>query len=465
MSASLLVTGGALAWTLLSFRFHYGQGHALRPIPEFLLAWAVIFAGMLLGWRLQWHRPWVAALVVAVGLAARVILWPSGLIQENDVYRYVVDGQVLLHGGNPYRWSPLELPGAATGRLGVELREPVPGTVLSRVGYPHLPTIYPPGAQVVFAAGALVGGWDWRGQRAVFLLFDGLMGLLLWKGLGRRSSGRRPFVLYWWNPLVLKEIANSAHVDIVPAAAILVALSLAESRAGAGGWKTVGALAAGGLAKLYPLLLVPVWLRHRWSLDERGRIRLLVQAALVPTICVLGYLPFAGVGWQRLTEALMAYADRWVMNEGVFALLGWMDHPRWGVAALVGIMALLSAWKVGRDWSLTTGAYWLLLGWFLLIPTPFPWYALPVIGLAPLVPSRHAWPAILLSGTFSLYYVRFLVEYRDLSDGWWVTARWVEHGSVWVAALAGLWLSPRCGRPAAPSCGPGGLLSPPNSSR
>jgi hypothetical protein len=438
-TAALLVTGGALLWSLLSSRFTYGQDHALRPIPEFLAAWGLIFAGMVLAWRLEWGRSWVAPLAVTVGLAARILLWPSGLIQENDVYRYVVDGQVLLHGGNPYRWSPLELPGAAEGDLAEALREPAAGTVLSRVGYPHLPTIYPPGAQLLFAAGALVGGWNWRGQRAVFLLADCLAGWLLWNWLGRRGGGRHTFVLYWWNPLVLKEVANSAHLDVVPALAILLALCLAEIRKEAGGWGTMTALAAGGLAKLYPLLLIPLWVRSRWTGGSSRRKRLLLQAAAVPAMCVLGYLPFSGIGWRRLTESLAAYADRWVMNDGFFALLWWLEHPRWVVAAALGAALTATAWKVGRGWTAATAAYWLLLSWFLLIPTPFPWYALPVAALLPVVSRRHAWPAVVLSGTFCLYYVHFLVEYRGLWEGWWVLARWVEHGAVWVAAVAGLW--------------------------
>ncbi len=45
-------------------------------------------------------------LILAVGGLVRLVLLPSSLIQENDVYRYVLDGQVLMAAQNPYRLSP-----------------------------------------------------------------------------------------------------------------------------------------------------------------------------------------------------------------------------------------------------------------------------------------------------------------------------------------------------------------------
>ena len=95
-----------LGWTLLSYQFEFGQGHADRPIIGFLglflLAWVSFLAGIVLLARKD-PGPKTLILIVVVGLLARVVLIPSNLIQENDVYRYVLDGQVLLHGANPYQ--------------------------------------------------------------------------------------------------------------------------------------------------------------------------------------------------------------------------------------------------------------------------------------------------------------------------------------------------------------------------
>lgn len=435
VTASLLVLGGVVGWTLLSPRFVYGEGHALRPIPEFLALWTLIFLGMLLAWRLPWRLPRIHLLVIGVGLAARLILWPSGLIQENDVYRYVLDGQVLLHGENPFAFAPQDYPAAAGGGLARAMEDPAAEVVLDRIGYSFLRTIYPPGSQAVFAVGAWVGGWDWRGQRLVLLGFDLFVALVLWRLSGRVTEARPGFVLYWWNPLILKEIANSAHLDVLVAAALVVAVWwVASPRLPANPGPAALALAAGALFKLYPLMLLPAWLTDRWLGGGRRR-SLLVWAGLVPVLCIVGYIPFLGVGWARLTEGLGAYSDRWVMNEGVFALLAWgSDQPRAIAGALI-VSACLLVPLLRFPADLAERFYWILLAWFLLIPTPFPWYAIPILSLAPLVPRCAALPAVVLSGAFSLYYTVFLVEYRGLPESWWVAARTIEHGAVWLAIL------------------------------
>ena len=111
LAASLLVVLSCAAWTWISFQFRYGEGHADRPILTFVLLYACAWTGFFLG-ALQLRRGDRRApllLILATALVARFLLLPSGLIQENDVYRYVLDGQVLLEGENPYEHSPLEL--------------------------------------------------------------------------------------------------------------------------------------------------------------------------------------------------------------------------------------------------------------------------------------------------------------------------------------------------------------------
>ena len=104
--------------------------------------------------------------IIFISITARVILVPSNLIQENDVYRYVLDGQVLLNGENPYRYSPLLISELSErSSLRKELEKPEALTVLSRISYPEIPTLYPPMAQVIFAVGTHISGWNWMGQR------------------------------------------------------------------------------------------------------------------------------------------------------------------------------------------------------------------------------------------------------------------------------------------------------------
>ena len=88
-------------------------------------------------------------------------------IQEVDIYRYCWDGAVLSEGVSPFRYSPwrihnafaaepeFTLPDADPKEIAaIRLRDSDPGlaTVLQRVHFSELTTIYPPASQVVFAA-------------------------------------------------------------------------------------------------------------------------------------------------------------------------------------------------------------------------------------------------------------------------------------------------------------------------
>jgi len=161
---------------------------------------------------------------LAVGGLVRLVLLPSSLIQENDVYRYVLDGQVLMAAQNPYRLSPVATTARAPEPLKSRLKESSARTTLSRIGYPYIPTVYPPVSQLAFAAGAWLSGWDWKGQRWVFTAVDlGVISILIL--LLPLFAIPRPWVLlYAWNPLVLKEVTNSAHVDILVTFFVLLLL-------------------------------------------------------------------------------------------------------------------------------------------------------------------------------------------------------------------------------------------------
>lgn len=432
-------------WSWLSRRFVYGEGHSERPILGFLAAYGVAWLIFALATKLAWHSRPPLVWIAGVAIAARVILLPSNLIQENDPYRYVLDGQVTLRGGNPYLRAPGDARALAVGSWALELERPEARVTLSRIGYPEVPTVYPPVAQIFFAAGSGLAGWDWRGQRWVFMAVDALVvGLLL--GLPRPGEGRGNLLLYAWNPLVLKEVANSAHLDVLVALFLLLALLVLQSnephptagRAVLAG----GALGLATLSKLYPLVFAPAFclFLHRRSGWRRGALFL---GAMI-LVCVLGLLPFLGDGWRPLTEGLGVYAREWRMNEGAFTLLGLAtSYPRQTSALIVCLVALALPWRDRENsfGSLCKNLQWILLVWFLLIPAAFPWYALPLAALAALradtVPARVC---LVLSGVVGLYYLNFHYEYHGFGEEWWLATRIVEHAAIWGSIL---WFSLR----------------------
>ena len=77
----------------MSYSFTYGEGHSERPILWFLLTYAVIWLGFFHAVRrIRTSQGVSVALILLIGSLSRIALLPSNLIQANDVYRYVFDG-------------------------------------------------------------------------------------------------------------------------------------------------------------------------------------------------------------------------------------------------------------------------------------------------------------------------------------------------------------------------------------
>ena len=437
LGPGLLVLGGSVAVTLLSGSFHYGEGHAERPILWFLLAYFVIWLGLFHAVRRVRRRTGVSvAVILLIGFLSRIVLLPSNLIQENDVYRYVFDGQNLLGGENPYRLSPTEIRHDPNHPLSDDLRGPEASLVLERIGFPEVPTVYPPAALATFALGVLIRGWDWRGLRFLFLVIDLLVILILLRVQRSLGVAREWIVLYAWNPLVLKEVANSVHLDVLLCLLLaLLILVLTTSRG-----RRLTPILAGTLlglltlTKLYPLLLLPIlglWLYRRFQSVTSA----LACVGATGLVVGAGYLPFLGDGVRPLLRGLSIYGQYWVMNEGAFSLLSLVtDQARVVMFATIALLSLLIAWRFalpeGRN--LVMAAQLVLLLWLLLIPTPYPWYSLPLLALACLGPDSAAGRTTLgLSLLLSLYYLSFFFEYRESPEWLWVLTRSIEHAGIW----------------------------------
>ena len=322
-----------------------------------------------------------------------------------------------------------------------KLSRPEAKEVLSRIGYPEIPTVYPPAAQAAFSLGAGLGGWDWRGQRWVFLIIDVTVMALLLVLLRWLHISLSWILLYAWNPLVLKEITNSAHVDVLVLMFLLLVLMglMKHQHADGLGWAVFSGVMMGLaiLSKIYPVVLVPtglIFLRRQAKPASGGPVFVI---AVLSTV-ILGFLPFVLVGFERLSAGLTTYATRWVMNEGAFGLLSaFFSHPRWVAALLIGIASVAFPWfRRSRDIaSLVEDFQWVGLLWFLLIPSAFPWYALFLVVLLPLRPrlSGPSVATLVLSGAVGLYYLSFYYEYHEFSAVWWMMTRGVEHALIWIA--------------------------------
>lgn len=219
--------------TLLSWRFEFNSTTTERPIIAVLGLFAIAFAIYLVATAITWHaneRSRMLKLVIGSAIAFRVVMLFSLPIQEVDIYRYLWDGVVSTAGVSPFRYSPMRVNKADASTIQdadlirlVKIREdnPAIAEILNRVHFPELPTIYPPSSQAVFAAATLTTPPSSSLLTRLFVMKAWLVGfdvatLFVVIGLLRRCGkpvGR--CVIYAWCPLMMKEVANSGHLDAI----------------------------------------------------------------------------------------------------------------------------------------------------------------------------------------------------------------------------------------------------------
>ncbi|WP_419949947.1 glycosyltransferase 87 family protein [Candidatus Palauibacter sp.] len=375
-------------------------GAAGTPLPALPL-WVAAFTAYLLAARYGRtvlgtpagrRRIWVG------GLALRVGVLPAAPLLSEDIYRFMWDGWVQRHGVNPYVHAPSS---PALAELRTEW--------WPLINHADVPTIYPPGAQLVFALLAWAGP-AWLVFKLAWLAADLAVAWLIHRL--SRDRGPLPLLLWLWSPLVIVEVAWNGHLDPLGLAPMLGAVALAGGAWPA--WRSGALLGMGAAVKFAPLGALPALARLRGrSLPQAG---LAVVAALA--LPLLLYLPYAGAG-ASLFSGLRTYADVWEFNAGIYRVLerlpGHPDLPKWIGAAVVGGLALRAGF---RRWPLERAFFWTIGCALLLSPTLHPWYVLWALPFACLSANR-GW--LLLSGTVFLSYAG-----RDayLSTGAWPEPAW-----------------------------------------
>ncbi len=402
--------------------------------------------------------PWQARtlwIVFVTGLAARCLLLGSEPALEDDYQRYLWDGAVTVAGLNPYAFAPDDAmraipPGVLAG-LAADA-----GVVLERVNHPHLKTIYPPVAQGAFALAHLIAPFSLFAWKVVCLAADVATFALL---LALLQAIGRPAIwvtLYWWNPIVLKELFNSGHMEAVLVPFVLGGVLLALRG------RPLAATGALGLAagiKVWPVLLLPlIW---QGLLRTPGRL----AACVVLTVGLLMLWAWPVVlGGLDKDSGFVAYAQKWQTNSALYpaladvakALLGdavaitdeitvkSSNILRAGLAGLAGLVALglaIGLWRRGsldlarrggvspagaeEARAFVTACGVLAITLWLLSPAQFPWYAVWALMFAPLLPSIGL---VIAAITLPFYYAAFHLTWQSRGDlfsdviVWWIWA-------------------------------------------
>ena len=276
------------------------------------------------------HRArWIElGLILAIGLAFRLIFISAPPAFSYDAYRYAWDAHLVSHGVSPYSHT-VDDPAL------ISLRD---GAIWPKLNWRDAPTIYPPGAQVFFLLIHAVAPLNIEAVKLAMALCDLGIGIVTVFLLRQQRMDLRRVIIYWWSPIPILEFVYNAHLDAV--AILLVALALLVAGQHFRGARALVGVLLGlaALTKLYPLLFVFALARRRdWALF----------AGLGVTLVVI-ILPFAALGLGSGGFLSTYFSQRYVDQGILLRLYDALILSRTLQVALLGASLLafcaLAAW-------------------------------------------------------------------------------------------------------------------------
>lgn len=454
--AGLFLLASSVLLTVISSKFE--ASIAILEQPVMVLVFMLVLSGIVFVYsisrlqKIQWSRPLMIWIFVA-GFLMRLTMIVSTPMLEVDFNRYFWDGAVLANGLNPYQYSPHDvlngsIHDAADSEKYEVLAEDSEG-LLAKINHGYLRSIYPPMAQAAFALSYLISPWSPIAWKTILLFADlVVLGLIL---LLLKQVKLSPLlsIIYWWNPLLVKEIFNSGHMDVLVFPLLLSGLLLIKNRPY---WAMVFLGASVGV-KLWPVVLLPVFVL--------GGVHSPVKMArCVILFCLVAGLALAPQLLSGLdaSSGLIAYSERWQLNDGFFKMTVWASqfgleifgvHPghKYQTARIV-VGIILLAWIIWiavrtrrQSVELIEGILWIVSALFILIPTQFPWY---YTWLVPFLTLRPRFSLLVYTITLPFYYLRYYLDARGVVGVFDNIVVWFEHVPIWIL-LAREWLMHRKG--------------------
>ena len=143
-----------------------------------------------------------------------VIILFSNPLFENDQYRYMWEGEVLVNGGNPYTQAP---DSDALNDIDYEMKE--------HIAYNHLTTVYPPLGIIWFSVGSL---FPFEIGLRVLMVLNAFLCLMFFQLLKRAAIPGGLLILIF--PYMQKEFIQGVHLDLFAAALLIFPLINLKTR-------------------------------------------------------------------------------------------------------------------------------------------------------------------------------------------------------------------------------------------
>jgi hypothetical protein len=370
---------------------------------------------------------------------------------SDDVYRFIWDGNLLRQGINPYALA-----------VNSPLLNAYESPFRELVNHDWMASPYLPAAQLLFLSVTGIAPDNVFSFQITAVILDLLIGLLVFDSLRRLSISPAGVLIYLWNPLIISEFANGAHVVdawmiflVMLAFWLMIQTNNYHRRKNLFNLGVILAMAGATLTKGLPALLVPIFLRRwrwKWTLLYLG----VILGALAAFALGAGWGIFGPLNGVGVFGALRIFLSSWNFNSSFYhwlevSLSGYrtpgpvpievvgqapIQMARTITSATIVLISLLTglwAWRIDshqranyltRTSNLIRLAVIPIGAYLLLTHTVHPWYVGFILPLLPfLLPrreeesqvSRFIWPWLYLSVAVTLSYLTY-IDPNDLRE-------------------------------------------------
>ncbi|MEM2943111.1 MAG: glycosyltransferase 87 family protein [Candidatus Bathyarchaeia archaeon] len=351
--------------------------------------------------------------VLLFSVVFRIMMIPLKPGLSHDFMRFLWDGRLLANGVNPYLYRP-DAPE-------LDAFKNVP--YFADYEFKHTFTVYPPVAQMFFAGTYLLAGDSFLGPKIAVSIID-MINVLLIAALLREIKGGNQLpgiVIYAWSPLLVVESAGNAHIEPLMTLFILLSLHcLCRNKVRLSSLS----FSLASWSKLYPLLLMPAYLKHLKDSESRGLRDFFLVFLSSSAVFLAPVLASSGL---NLLFQIFWYSQNITYNASVFTLLD-MVLGSWNTGRLMASVLVYSAFLASL-----AGILWMrrlrslldlshvsimVYGVFLLFaPSLFQWYLLwilPFMAIRGLHMVSIPW--LYLSGAVVLAYLpQFSLAYDPVA--------------------------------------------------
>jgi len=350
ISLGLLST---FVYTVLTF---YSNQSTAIDITPYIALFAIAFA--LYGYMAYqiFHHNSNPSIKIIIGFS--IVFHIIGIIAtpqfEDDFFRYLWDGYIFFESGNPYQHAPSDYFSDTS----------IPAiyqNLLNQINYPDIKTIYAPLLQYSFWLSHGLFPADILGLKIIYSVCNLAIIFML-----VTLTKARNILLYAWNPLIIKEVAFTAHPDILGIVFLIAVIYFFSTKP-----KTAAICLGLSVCSKPFAWIIAVYILFRFKLT---------QCILFFLTIVVMYTPFLMAGNE--SSGLFAFGQHWEFNAAIYSLFSYLmpnPHAKMLCGGLF-IAVMIYYFILFRKTTVANIRGDLLIGSLLLLsPVINPWYLLWVL--------------------------------------------------------------------------------------